>query len=708
MRIILTAAASQAVLALALLLAACSGGKDDSSGKGRDGGSDDDGGEATAGTSGGAGDGGGAHADGGVTLIPGLEALRITPASHNVVDDGVEPGETVSFKAVGTFGKEENDVTGQVMWSLADARLGTIDKGVFTSAGIGGSTEVRARAVGFEATAMLTIKLEIAAKTDGAPDGIVELFEPDPSTDTKVEDDTLRIVYPSHETMFPRNLQRVDHQFRADANLDRFELRFESPVALVRFYTADKHFLPDAQSWKWLADSHAGSSLTFTVRGTSSAAPDTIVQSQPVTLYYSESEVPGALYYWSTGAQGVLKATISSEFATKFFTDPAGADTTCVSCHTVSRNGQKLSAGYGGETLRTITVPDRDLLIPSAPADKGPAYGWGTFSPDASRLFYANKGALTMLDADDGTSLFTVDLAGKRATHPDWAPSDEYIAIVLGAAKMDNKNAQGTSLARLPVKANGTLDAPEILLASTDGMNDTIVFPSYSPDSKWIAFVRTTGKSKDSVKSVLYLLAADGGEPIELARLNQRVRHEDGVIDIGNSMPTWAPSTKPGVFWLAFSSLRAYGDVLAEGRDQLWAAAIDPSKIASGKDPSYAAFWMPFQDMEQGNHRAFWAIDTEAECPATIEICDSLDNDCDGVVDEDCCTPQAEICDGEDNNCDGIVDEGCCVPEKEICDGKDNNCNLVVDEGCGCGTTEICGNGMDDNCNGDIDENCVD
>jgi hypothetical protein len=87
------------------------------------------------------------------------------------------------------------------------------------------------------------------------------------------------------------------------------------------------------------------------------------------------------------------------------------------------------------------------------------------------------------------------------------------------------------------------------------------------------------------------------------------------------------------------------------------------------------------------------------------EVCNTLDDDCDGKVDEGLpactCTPQAEQCDNDDDDCDTRVDEGIqrpcgtgtCQGVETCIAGDFENCTAQTP------TPEVC-NGLDDNCDG--------
>jgi len=100
------------------------------------------------------------------------------------------------------------------------------------------------------------------------------------------------------------------------------------------------------------------------------------------------------------------------------------------------------------------------------------------------------------------------------------------------------------------------------------------------------------------------------------------------------------------------------------------------------------------------------------------EVCNGLDDDCDGVPDE---TPSdvGDDCGVDDGVCspgvlrcvDGrVVCEGETAPSAEVCDELDNDCDGITDEGthnacayCGPTRIETCDN-VDNDCNGDVDE----
>jgi hypothetical protein len=131
----------------------------------------------------------------------------------------------------------------------------------------------------------------------------------------------------------------------------------------------------------------------------------------------------------------------------------------------------------------------------------------------------------------------------------------------------------------------------------------------------------------------------------------------------------------------------------AQYADEVASGAITGEMIAGGSIPldKLAPVCAPGEILVMGV--TGWECGEEQLCVPAQEICDGLDNDCDGVADNNLgpagCALQIGVCQGSTKACGGITGFLDCGapqygPDYETlefsCDGKDNDCNGDTDE----------------------------
>src|SRR5579883_875133 len=290
----------------------------------------------------------------------------------------------------------------------------------------------------------------------------------------------------------------------------------------------------------------------------------------------------------------------------------------------------------------------------------------------------------------------TIGAAGTRPTMPDWSIDGQKVVYVQPAGeytswRQDDAHVYGGSLYTVPYHGNGAFGQPSVFLQS-GGENN--YYPSYSPEMSYILFDRAPAAgagsacsggfcpndsfSNPAARLMLIGAATAGGTPIDLEKANGTPA--SAPLPLSNSYPRWTPFVQvykgEKLLWFTFSSTRDYGLRVLNHKPgmfqcypadaaetpgashhaafaaqcqepQLWMAPINLSEAQGNRDPSRAAFWLPYQDMTTHNHTAQWTAQSAVQPAPDGGACACTPDNQTGCAGNSCgCCDKTAVCDG--------------------------------------------------------------
>ncbi len=573
--------------------------------------------------------------------------ITVTPADQVLVIDGTEPA-TAAYTAMGRFedGHTE-DITDRVGFQLADATLGAFLGRDFKSALThGGRTKVVAGYAGVTGETGLTLVMRQRYADPAATN-----LPTDPAAPFTGPTDAARtpdVVYPNNGVLLPPNLSLLEVHYLPGANNTLFEITFENTVTDVKVYTRCTLpmnngciYTPDATVWRWIADTNrGGDTLKVRTRATDDAGTG-VGTSTDIAMSFAFEDVKGGIYYWkASGGSAIMRFDFGNmaQTSAQTFVGPEKAGGNCVGCHALSRDGTKMVASAGGWDVEDALLVDVATANRTATPGKAAFASWNPTGTKYVGVF-AYTGTptynLMMFDGTTGAQTGTIDVGAtstSSTSHPDWSPDGSRIAYVrVGAPNEDGVNNQRFYTGEIKMvsdQGGGAFGGDTTLVPAEVGKNR--YYPSFSPDSKILVFNESTcatstpaiecNADSDPTATVYVVPPQPGATPIALANANAPGKLDTGT-SLTNSWPKWAPfefqrTQEQGsrLMWMTFSSSRSFGlrnppagtSSEAASGTLLWMVAIDPDKVGSGQDPSYAAFCLPFQDVTSSNHIAQW------------------------------------------------------------------------------------------------------
>lgn len=385
-----------------------------------------------------------------------------------------------------------------------------------------------------------------------------------------------------------------------------FELCLDAAEHRLCLYT-DRHELDvTGDHWRSLLAADVGADVVVRLRGVQDTEQPMFAVA-PRTMSVLAPIASGSIYYKSLAHASLERVEIDS-LQRDAATLPAPWPSSTAA---LSRDGKRLAWTPSDHEIQLLSLPELTVLWTVEAPFAGPVSAGLSFDPTARRIAFARAGQLALLDADSGAVLTHTDPQAALTlgvSHPDWSPDGRFLAVTLWPmdAVLDELALEGTSLGRIAVALDGSLAAPEVLLASSK-RDETLAFPSYARDGNWLAYVQLKGKLRDAREPALWLMpSAPGRAPLRLQRALADKPKDDTTASL--TAPTWLPGAEAGVDWLLFASGRAAGfEAQAMGQQQLWITPVDKALAQQALDPSGPALWLPFQAADAHNTNPLFA-----------------------------------------------------------------------------------------------------
>ena len=570
-------------------------------------------------------------------------SIAISPKNPTItVVNGVIPA-AMPFTIVGTRSDGTTATVTGGTWSYDRFDLGSVSgAGKFTATGFaGGAGTLTASVYGLKATTPVTVALQMTYD----PGHLAGTLGPKFSGATTA-DPLMALDYPYDKTVFPRGLPGPVAQWCLGNTLpctgngtDVYHVVIKGPTASFEGYSTTP--TPSAPSftlptmpidvWRKLTDSTTGA-MTFSIaryNGTTAYKPTVL------TWSVAPANLAGTIYYWEINNGNVVKMPVGQGPASFLQIPAASPAIGCVACHSVSKDGKTVVAAFNGSaspwgTFDTTT--GTSLFVYGSDPSNGPAgSGFQAISPDGKLVLYGQERQLPYLSLDpfnSATELAQLNPGAGNPCQPAWSGDGNHVAFAvrtdggwLDYSQSTLWTADINPLASPPVFSN----VKQIVAATAT--RTTTTYPSYSADSKWISFERSTQVRSRGAQAEIWLTSSDGATQIALDAANTGTGLATQTNE--NYEGTFMPVAVGGYFWLVFVSERIYGNILTDTNEptshkQLWVTAIDAQPKA-GKDPSHPAFWLSGQNTADQNMRGEWALDPCKQqgqsCQAGYQCC---------------------------------------------------------------------------------------